>query len=155
MIRQSIQNSKLGSLNRTKVTASSRLALLMTFAEDIGLCKLRDLRFSHLTLRLRANSVSAKILMFLQMIIKAGDRFSYIDLLRIDGVPRPNMLPDLARRFRGRDIHRLAECTMRPAVRVLGARKVKRVIVDIDSTFVESGVRIAERTDPAHSDSFL
>jgi hypothetical protein len=31
-------------------------------------------------------------------------------LLRMEGVPRPNTLADLARRFRRRDIHRLAEC---------------------------------------------
>jgi len=118
MIRQNIQNFKLGSLHRTKVTASSGLALLMTFAKDIGLGKQLDLRFSHLKLRQRGYSVSAKILSFLQMIIKGGDRLSDIDLLRADpgllallrmeGVPRPNTLADLARRFQRRDIHRLA-----------------------------------------------
>jgi hypothetical protein len=84
MIRQNIQNFKLGSLHRTKVTASSGLALLMTFAKDIGLGKQLDLRFSHLKLRQRGYSVSAKILSFLQMIIKGGDRLSDIDLLRAD-----------------------------------------------------------------------
>jgi hypothetical protein len=156
MIRQNIQNFKLGSLQRTKVTASSGLALLMTFAKDIGLGKQLDLRFSHLKLRQRGYSVSAKVLSFLQMIIKGGDRLSDIDLLRADpgllallrmeGVPRPNTLADLARRFQRRDIHRLAECGMRLAVRALRSRKVRRVILDIDSTLVESGVRIAERT---------
>jgi hypothetical protein len=156
MIRQSIQNFKLGSLHRTKVTASCGLALLMTFAKDIGLAKQLDLRFSHLKRRQRGYSVSAKILSFLQMIIKGGDRLADIDLLRadpgllallrMDGVPRPNTLADLARRFLRRDIHRLAECGMRLAVRALRARKVQRVVLDIDSTLVESGVRIAERT---------
>ena len=156
MIRQNVQNFKLGSLYRTKVTASSGLALLMTFAKDIGLGKQLDLRFSHLKRRQRGYSVSAKVLSFLQMIIKGGDRLSDIDLLRADpgllallrmeGVPRPNTLADLARRFRRRDIHRLAECGMRLAVRALHARKVRRVILDIDSTLIESGVRIAERT---------
>jgi len=156
MIRQDIQNFKLGSLHRTKATASSGLALLMTFAKDIGLGKQLDLCFSHLKRRERGYSVSAKVLSFLQMIIKGGDRLSDIDLLRADpgllallrmeGVPRPNTLADLARRFRRRDIHRLAECTMRLAVRAFRARKVRRVILDLDSTLVESGVRIAERT---------
>ncbi len=87
------------------------------------------------------------------MIIKGGDRLSDIDLLRADpgllsllrmeGVPRPNTLADLARRFKRRDVHRMAECAMRLAVRALRARKVRRVILDIDSTLVESGVRIA------------
>lgn len=156
MIRQNIQNFKLGSLHRTKVTASSGLALLMTFAKGIGLGKQLDLRFCHLKRRQRGYSVSAKILSFLQMIIKGGDRLSDIDLLRADpgllallrmeAVPRPNTLADLARRFRRRDIHRLAECGMRLAVRALRSRKVQRVVLDIDSTLVESGVRIAERT---------
>ncbi|MDH7514168.1 MAG: transposase, partial [Clostridiales bacterium] len=156
MIRQNIQNFKLGSLHRTKATASSGLALLMIFAKDIGLGKRLDLCFSHLKRRQRGYSVSAKVMSFLQMIIKGGDRLSDIDLLRADpgllsllrmeGVPRPNTLSDLARRFRGRDVHRLAEFPMRLAVRALRARTVRRVIVDIDSTLVESGVRIAERT---------
>lgn len=156
MIRQNIQNFKLGSLHRTKVTASSGLALLMTFAKDIGLRRQLDLRFSHLKLRQRGYSVSAKVLSFLQMISKGGDRLSDIGLLRADpgllallrmeGVPRPNTLADLARRFRQWDIHRLAECGMQLAVRALRAKKVRRVILDIDSTLVESGVRIAERT---------
>jgi len=156
MIRQNIQNFKLGRLHRTKVTASCGLALLMTFAKDIGLGKQLDLRFSHLKRRQRGYAVSAKVLSFLQMIIKGGDRLSDIDLLRadpgllallrLDGVPRPNTLADLARRFRRRDIHRLAECGMQLAVRALRAKKVRRVVLDIDSTLVESGVRIAEWT---------
>jgi len=147
MIHQNIQNFKLGSLHRTKVTASTGLALLMTFAKDIGLGKQLDLCFFHLKLRQRGYSVSANVLSFLQMIIKGGDRLSDIDLLRADpgllallrmeGVPRPNTLADLARRFQRRDIHRLAECGMRLAARALRTRKVRRVILDIDSTLVE------------------
>lgn len=66
MIRQNIQNFKLGSLHRTKATASSGLALLLTFAKDIGLGKHLDLRFSHLKRRERGYSVSAKVMSFLQ-----------------------------------------------------------------------------------------
>jgi len=128
----------------------------MTFAKDIGLAKQLDLCFSHLKRRRRGYSLSAKVMSFLQMIIKGGDRLSDIDLLRADpgllallrmeGAPRSNTLADLAPRFRRRDVHRLAECTMRLAVRAFRARQVRRLIVDIDSTLVESGVRIAERT---------
>lgn len=156
MIRQNIENFKLGTLRRTKVTASGGLALLMTFAKDIGLGKQLDCFFSHLKHRRRGYSVSAKILSFLQMIIKGGDRVSDIDLLRADpgllallrmgSVPRPNTLAELCRRFSRRDIHRLAECSMRLGLRALRFRKVRRVVLDIDSTLVESGVRIAERT---------
>jgi hypothetical protein len=156
MIRQNIQNFKLGTLRRTKVTASCGLALLMSFAKDIGLGKQLEFCFSHLKQRNRGYSVSAKILSFLLMIIKGGDRMSDIDLLRADpgllallrmeGVPRPNTLAELSRKFRQRDIHRLAECGMRLVVRALRLRKLRRVVLDIDSTLVESGVRIAERT---------
>jgi len=92
--------------------------------------KQHDLCFSRLKCRRRGYSVSAKVLSFLQMIIKGGDRLSDMDLLRaalgllallrIEGVPRPNTFSELARRFRRRDIHRLAECKMRLAVRVSG-----------------------------------
>jgi len=156
MIRQNIENFKLGTLRRTKVTASSGLALLMTFAKDIGLGKQLDCCFSHLKRRQRGYSVSAKILSFLQMIIKGGDRLSDIDLLRADpgllallrmeGFPRPNTLAELSRRFSRRDIHPLTECGMRLVVRALRLRKVRRLVLDIDSTLVESGVLIAERT---------
>ncbi|MBP8601005.1 MAG: transposase [Candidatus Saccharicenans sp.] len=156
MIRQEVENFKLGSLHRAKVSASSGLVLLMTFAKDIGLAKQLDRCFSHLKRRQRGYCVSAKILSFLEMIIKGGDRLSDIDvlrsdpglmsLLRLEGVPRPNTLSDLARRFSLRDIHRLAEWTMRLAVRAFRAKKVRRVILDIDSTLVESEVQIAERT---------
>jgi hypothetical protein len=155
MIRQNIENFKLGTLRRTKVTASSGLALLMTFAKDIGLAKQLDCCFSHLKQRRRGYSVSAKIFSFLQMIIKGGDRVSDIDvlradpgllaLLRMESVPRPNTLAELCRRFSRRDIHRLAEYSMRLGVRALRFRKVRRLVLDIDSTLVESGVRIAER----------
>ncbi|MBP6059309.1 MAG: IS1380 family transposase [Candidatus Saccharicenans sp.] len=156
MIRQEVKNFKLGSLHGTKVTASSGLALLMTFAKDIGLGKQLDQCFSHLKRRQRGYSVSAKIVSFLEMIIKGGDRLSDIDilrsdpglmsLLRLEGVPRPNTLSDLARRFKLRDIHRLAEYTMRLVVRAFKAKKVRRVILDIDSTLGESEAQIAERT---------
>jgi len=56
----------------------------MTFAQDISLGKHLDRCFSHLKRRQRGYSVSAKVLSFLQMIIKGGDRLSDIDLLRAD-----------------------------------------------------------------------
>jgi len=156
MIHQNIQNFKLGSLHRTKATASSGLALLLTFAKDIGLAKQLDRSFSHLKLRERGYSLSAKVMSFLQMVIKGGDRLSDIDLLRaapslltllrMDSVPRPNTLSELARRFRSKDIHRLAECGKRLVVRLFRANRVGRVILDIDSTLIDSEVRIAERT---------
>jgi len=156
MIRQDIQNFKLGSLHRIKVTASSGLALLMTFAQDVGLGKQLDRTFSSLKQRRRGYSVSAKILSFLQMIIKGGDRLSDLDVLRADpgllslmrmeSVPRPNTVADLARKFRRTDVHRLAECGMRMGVRALARRKPKRLILDIDSTLVESDMKIAKKT---------
>jgi hypothetical protein len=156
MICHHLRNFKLGSLQRTQVTGSSGLALLMTFAQDIGLGRQLDSLFSHLKLRRRGYSVSAKILSFLEMIIKGGDRLSDIDLLRADpglltllgmpSVPRPNTLADLARRFRCRDIQRLSEVGMMLGLRAFRAKRVRRLVLDIDSTLVESEVRIAERT---------
>jgi len=156
MIRQNVRNFKLGTLHKTKVIGSSGLALLMTFAKDIGLDKTLDLCFSHLKLRKRGYSVSAKVLAFLQMIIKGGDRLSDIDILRADPglltlmrmerVPRPNTLAELARKFGRKDIHRLAEIGMRLGTRTLAKRNPKRLILDIDSTLVGSDMKIAKKT---------
>lgn len=150
MIRQNIQYFKLGTLRHTKVTASCGLALLMSFAKEIGLGKRLEFYFSHLKRRNRGYSVSAKILSFMQMIIKDGDRVSDIDLLRadpglqsllrMDAIPRSNTLAELSRKFRLSDIHRLAECVMQLVVRALRLRKLRRVVLDIDSTLIESGV---------------
>lgn len=156
MIRQNLQNFKLGTLRKTKVIGSSGLALLMTFATDIGLDKRLDSLFGHFKERRRGYSISAKILAFLQMILKGGDRLNdvailrsdpgLLSLLRMDGVPRSNTLSDLARRFQRRDIHRLADLGMRLAVRALARRKSKRLILDIDSTLIQSDMRIASKT---------
>lgn len=109
MIRQNIANFKRGTLRRTRVTASSGLALLMTFAKDLGPAKQLHDCFSHLKRRRRGYSVSAGILAFLQMIIKGGNEISDIDclradpgllaLLRMEGVPRANTLAELFRRL--------------------------------------------------------
>jgi len=156
MIRQNVGNFKIGTLHKTKVIGSSGLALLMTFAQDVGLGKQLDRMFSSLKQRRRGYSVSAKVLSFLQMIIKGGDRLSDLDvlradpglltLMRMDRVPRPNTVADLARKFRRTDVHRLAECGMRMGVRALAQRKPKRLILDIDSTLVESDMKIAKKT---------
>ncbi|MGQ9673189.1 MAG: hypothetical protein ACUVV5_08650 [Candidatus Aminicenantales bacterium] len=57
---------------------------------------------------------------------------------------RPSTRAELAGRLRRRDIHRLAEGTMRLALRAFRHKKVRRVILDLDSTLVESGVRKRE-----------
>jgi hypothetical protein len=156
MIRQNLQNFKLGTLHRTKVIGSSGLALLMTFAKDIGLDKRLDSLFAHFKERRRGYAISAKVMAFLQMIIKGGDRLNDVDtlrsdpgllsLLRMESVPRPNTLSDLAYKFERRDIHRLAEVGMRLGVQALSRRKPKRVIVDIDSTLIRSDMEMASRT---------
>jgi hypothetical protein len=156
MIRQNLQNFKLGTLHKTKVIGSSGLALLMSFAKDIGLDKRLDSLFSHFKERRRGYSISAKVLVFLQMIIKGGDRLNDVDtlrsdpgllsLLRMESVPRPNTLSDLAYKFGQRDIHRLAEIGMELGVHALVRRKPKRVILDIDSTLIQSDMEMASST---------
>jgi hypothetical protein len=131
MITQRIRNFKLGALHRTQATASAGLALLMTFAQDIGLGKELERKFSHLKQRRRGYSVSAKILSLLPMIIKGGDRLTDLDfleadpgllnLMRMPSVPRPNTMADLAHKFRRRDIQALAEMGLRLGVRALAA----------------------------------
>ena len=156
MIHQKTQIFKLGHLKKTKVTASSGLALLMSFVQDIGLSQKLDQTFSHLKYRQRGYAVSAKILSFLQMILKGGDRLNDLDLLRSDpgllnltqmkSVPRPNTIADLARRFGRRDLHRLSMIGMELVGKALRVHKVKRLFLDIDSTLIGSDMKMAQWT---------
>ncbi len=50
MIGQQVKNFKLGSLKKTKVTASSGLILIMSFAKEIGLEAALEKRLSHLNM---------------------------------------------------------------------------------------------------------
>lgn len=156
MVSQKPKNFNLGILHRTKVTASSGLFLVMTFAHDIGLGKKLERLFSHLKLRERGYQISTKMLSFIEMIIKGGDRLSDIDVLRADpglldisgmkSFPRPNTLGDFARRFSRRDVDRLAEVVMRMACRAIGAKGFKEVVLDLDSTLIASDVQIAKKS---------
>ncbi len=51
MVRQKVKNFNFGSLRKTKVTASSGLILIMSFAKEIGLADELDKRFSYLKKR--------------------------------------------------------------------------------------------------------
>ena len=51
MIGQQVKNFKLGSLKKTKVTASSGLILIMSFAKEIGLAAELKKRLSHIKKR--------------------------------------------------------------------------------------------------------
>lgn len=156
MIGQNVKNFNLGKLQKTTVTASSGLFLLMTFAKDIGLIEELERQLSHLKKRRRGYAVSEKILSFVQMLIKGGDRLSDIDVLRSDPglldilmmeeFPRPNTIGDFARKFKRRDIHHLAEVVMKLASRMIRARGQKEVVLDIDSSLIASEAEIAEKT---------
>jgi len=84
MIRQKIKNFNLGLLRKTKVTASSGLILIMSFAKEIGFIDELEKRFSHLKKRKQDYSVSEKILSFIEMLIKGGRRLNDIDILSSD-----------------------------------------------------------------------
>jgi hypothetical protein len=126
------------------------------FAKDIGLIEALERVLSHLEKRRRGYTVSEKILSFVQMLIKGGNRLSDIDVLRsdpglqdmlmIEHFPRPNTIEDLARKFRGKDINRLAEVVMRLASGMIRAKGLKVVVLDMDSSLGASEVKIAEKT---------
>lgn len=119
MICQRVKNFNIGSLRKTKVTASSGLILIMSFAKEIGLAAELEKRLSHLKKRKRGYCVSEKILSFVEMLIKGGRRLNDIDILSsdpglldilgMDKFPRANTIGDLERKFRRRDIDNLAE----------------------------------------------
>ncbi len=68
MIRQKVKNFNIGSLRKTKVTASSDLILIMSFAKEIGLADELEKRFFHLKKHKRGYCVSKKILSFVEML---------------------------------------------------------------------------------------
>ncbi len=154
MICQKVKNFNLGSLNKTKVTASSGLILIMSFAKEIGLAAELEKRLSHLKKRKRGYCVSEKILSFVEMLIKGGRRLNDIDILSsdpglldilgIDKFPKANTLGDLARRFTRRDINNLADIVMKLSSNTIRHKGLKEIVIDIDSTLIPSEVEIAK-----------
>lgn len=154
MICQKVKNFNIGSLNKTKVTASSGLILIMSFAKEIGLAAVLEKRLSHLKKRKRGYCVSEKILSFVEMLIKGGRRLNDIDILssdpglldilEMDKFPQANTLGDLARRFTRRDINNLADIVMKLSSNTIAHKGLKEIVIDIDSTLIPSEVEIAK-----------
>lgn len=155
MIKQKSKNFNLGVLKKTKVTASSGLLLILKFAEEIGLFKGIEERFSHLKQRDSGYSVSQMIMSMLGMFIKGGDRLNDInilssdpgllDILRISKLPNANTLGGFARKFSQRDIFNLAELSMKLSSNIIKLRGLKEIIIDIDSSLISSKVDIARK----------
>jgi len=168
---QRVKNFNIGSLKRTKVTGSSGLILIMSFAREIGLIDELEKRFSHLKKRKRGYSVSEKILSFVEMLIKGGRRLNDIDILSsdpglldilmMDRFPRANTIGDLARRFSQRDIHKLADLPVRVRTQTgivmklssntIRQKGLKEIVIDIDSSLIASEVEIAEKSYEGYS----
>jgi hypothetical protein len=155
MIHQKLKNFNLGSLKKTKVTSSSGLLLILKFAEEIGLYKEIEARFSHLKQRDSGYSVSQMILSLLGMFIKGGDRLSDINILSSDPglldicgmskLPNANTLGCFARKFSQRDIFNLAELVMKLSSIIIKLKRLKEIIIDIDSSLIGSKVEIARK----------
>jgi len=156
MVRQKVKNFNLGLLKKTKVTASSGLILIMSFAKEIGLAAELEKRFSHLKKRKRGYCVSEKILSFVEMLIKGGRRLNDIDILSsdpglldilmMDNFPKANTIGDLARRFTRRDIEKLADIVMKLSSNTIRQKGLKEIVIDIDSSLIPSEMEIAEKT---------
>ena len=155
MLQQRVKNFNLGLLKKTKVTASSGLILIMSFAKEIGLIDELEKKFSHLKKRKRGYCVSEKVLSFVEMVIKGGRRLNDIDILssdplsacdaQVDGLldilgmdkfPRANTIGDLAKRFTRRDIDNLAEIVMKLSSNTIRQKGLKEIVIDIDSSLI-------------------
>ena len=155
IIKQNLKNFNIGMLKKTKVTASSGLLLILKFAEEIGLFKEIDKRFSHLKERDRGYSVSQMFLSILSTFIKGGNRLSDInvlssdpgllDILQMSKLPNENTLGGFARKFTQRDIFNLSELVMKLSSNIIKLKGLKEVIIDIDSSIVESKINIARK----------
>jgi len=156
MIRQKVKNFNLGSLKKTRVTASSCLILIMSIAREIGLIAELEKRFSHLKKRKRGYSVSEKILSFIEMLIKGERRLNDIDILSSDPglldilrmyrFPRANTIGVLTRGFSRRDINNLANIVMKLSSNIICQKGLREIVIDIDSSLIDSEVEIAEKS---------
>lgn len=155
IIKQNLKNFNIGMLKKTKVTASSGLLLILKFAEEVGLFKEIGKRFSHLKERDRGYSVSQMFLSILGTFIKGGNRLSDInvlssdpgllDILGMSKLPNENTLGGFARKFSQRDIFNLSELVMKLSSNIIKLKGLKEVIIDIDSSIVESKINIARK----------
>jgi hypothetical protein len=155
MIKYKSKNFNLGTLKKTKVTSSSGLLLILKFAEEIGLFKEVEEKFSSLKQRASGYSVSQMIMSILALFIKGGDRLSdinilfsepgFLDILQMSKLPNANTLGGFARRFSQRDIFNLAELVMKLSSIIIKLRGLKQVIIDIDSSLIKSKVEIARK----------
>lgn len=155
MIKYKSKNFNLGTLKKTKVTSSSGLLLILKFAEEIGLFKEVEKKFSSLKQRDSGYSVSHMIMSMLALFIKGGDRLSDINILssepgllnilQMTKLPNANTLGGFARKFSQRDIFNLAELVMKLSSNIIKLLGLKKVIIDIDSTLIKSKVEIARK----------
>lgn len=155
MIKYKSKNFNLGTLTKTKVTSSSGLLLILKFAEEIGLFKEVEERFSSLKQRASGYPVSQMIMPMLALFIKGGDRLSDInilssepgllDILQMPKLPNANTLGGFARRFSQRDIFNLAELVMKLSSNIIKVMGLTEVVIDIDSSLVKSKVEIARK----------
>lgn len=156
IINQSLKNFNIGSLKKSKVTGSAGLLLILKFAEEIGFLKELERRFCHLKQRDRGYSVSQLLISILSMFIKGVDRLSDIsilssdpgllDILRLDKFPNANTLSGFGRKFSQRDIFNLSELVMRLSSNIIKQRGLKEIVIDIDSTLIQSDVEIARKS---------
>jgi len=156
MINQKSKNFNLGTLKKTKVTASSGLLLILKFAEEMGLLDELERRFCHLKHRERGYSVSQVFLSMLGMFIKGGERLSDINILssdpgmlnifRMEKFPNANTLGGFARKFSRKEIFYLAELVMKLCSNIIKQRGLEEVVIDIDSTLIQSEVEIARKS---------
>ena len=143
MILSNLDKFKL-STTKAAVTSFAGLPLVLGMGKSLGL----EAALNRLPLKQRDRGYTpAESLFSLMGLIQAGGvALDDISLLQgyeglralLGNFPASNTLGEVLRRFSGTAVYRLAEVGFKTAIKVIRAKGLKRVTVDIDAYMVES-----------------
>ena len=143
MITKNLDKYKVSTTEQT-ITSYAGLPLLMGMARSLGLEeKLNGLKLKE---RERGYKPAEMIWTLMGLLQAGGVALDDVSLLRGDeglgellgGMPAANTLGEFLRRFGNRTIYELGEIELETAVKVIRARGLKRVTLDVDAFFLES-----------------
>ena len=143
MLLENLDRFKL-STTKAAVTSFAGLPMVLGMGKSLGLEE--ELDALPLKERERGYSPAESIFTLMGLIVAGGVALDDISLLQSDeglkalwgDVPASNTLGETLRRFGGTTVYRLAEVIGQAAVKVIRAKGLKRVTLDIDALMVES-----------------
>ncbi len=156
MIKDNLRKFKVEKSKKLRVTSKAGLAVIGSFAREIGLFEELEGRLKGLRERERGYKIYEKIFYIMGLVISGGSRLRHIGVLNSDEgllelfgrdrIPRDNTLGYFLKKFKRRDIWVLSEINtdlVRKGIKALGLR---HITIDQDSSLVESEKEEAKKT---------